>query len=142
MRVLLILASTTLIMLGCTRAATDDDRTDKQALDVDWRIDFFDDFDDFNTENWQDQMLWVNDEDQCYVPDNQFNTREVSDGALKLRVIDLKEKRPCDNMDKTGKRHHDTQYVAGRIASKNRKEFVKGRWTARLKVENLSLIHI
>ena len=136
MRVLLILASTTLIMLGCTRAATDDDRTDKQALDVDWRVDFFDDFDDFNTENWQDQMLWVNDEDQCYVPDNQFNTREVSDGTLKLRVIDLKEKRPCDNMDKTGKRHHDTQYVAGRIASKNRKEFVKGKWTARLKVEN------
>jgi beta-glucanase (GH16 family) len=26
--------------------------------------------------------------------------------------------------------------VAGRIASKNRKEFVKGRWTARLRVEN------
>ncbi len=26
--------------------------------------------------------------------------------------------------------------VAGRIASKNRKEFVKGKWTARLRVEN------
>ena len=33
-------------------------------------------------------------------------------------------------------RHPDTQYVAGRIASRNRKEFVKGKWTARLKVED------
>ena len=64
------------------------------------------------------------------------NTREVSNGTLKLRVIDLGEKRPCDNLDKTGKKQADTQYVAGRIASKNRKEFVKGKWTARLKVEN------
>ena len=68
--------------------------------------------------------------------DNQFNTREVSNGTLKLRVVDLGEKRPCDNIDKFGKKHPDTQYVAGRIASKNRKEFIKGKWTARLKVEN------
>nr|WP_297349079.1 glycoside hydrolase family 16 protein [uncultured Glaciecola sp.] len=101
-----------------------------------WQIDFLDEFDSFNAENWQDQILWVNSEDQCYVPDNQFNTREVSEGTLKLRVIDLGEKRPCDNISKEGKKHHDTQYVAGRIASKNRHEFVKGKWTARLKVEN------
>lgn len=101
-----------------------------------WNIDFFDDFDSFDENNWQDQMIWVNDEKQCYVPDNQHNTREVSNGTLKVRVVDLGEPRPCDNMDKHGKKHPDTQYVAGRIASKNRKEFVKGKWTARLKVEN------
>jgi beta-glucanase (GH16 family) len=101
-----------------------------------WQVDFLDEFDTFNPENWQDQMLWVNNEEQCYVPDNQFNTREVSNGTLKLRVIDLGEKRPCDNLNKQDQPHHDTQYVAGRIASKNLKEFVKGKWTARLKVEN------
>jgi beta-glucanase (GH16 family) len=69
------------------------------------------------------------------VPDNQFNTREVSNGSLKIRLVDLGEKRPCDNLNKKGEVHPDTQYVAGRIASKNRREFVKGKWTARLKVE-------
>ena len=102
-----------------------------------WEIDFFDDFETFNEENWQDQMIWVNNEDQCYVPNGEFNTREVSNGTLKLRVVDLGEKRPCDNLDvKTGAKHPDTRYVAGRIISKNRKEFIKGKWTARLKVEN------
>ena len=101
-----------------------------------WRIDFFDDFDRFNAENWQDQVLWVNNEDQCYVRDGQFNTREVSDGLLKLRVIDIGEERPCDNLHKEGKQHPPTRYVGGRIASKNRKEFVRGRWTARLRVPN------
>ena len=99
-----------------------------------WNTVFFDDFDTFNEENWQDQILWVNDEDQCYVRDGAHGTREVSNGTLKLRVVDLGEKRPCDNMSKHGEQHHDTQYVAGRIASKNRKEFVGGRWTARLRV--------
>ncbi|MFV1884452.1 MAG: family 16 glycosylhydrolase [Balneola sp.] len=102
-----------------------------------WEIDFFDDFETFNEENWQDQMIWVNNEDHCYVPDGQFNTREVSNGTLKLRVVDLGEKRPCDNLDvKTGAKHPDTQYVGGRIISKNRKEFIKGKWTARLRVKN------
>ncbi|GAA0856643.1 glycoside hydrolase family 16 protein [Aliiglaciecola litoralis] len=101
-----------------------------------WEVDFFDDFDSFNPDNWQDQMLWVNNEDQCYVPNNEFNTREVSNGTIKLRVVDLGEKRPCSNMSKNSEQHPDTQYVAGRIASKNRKEFVQGKWTARLKVEN------
>lgn len=98
-----------------------------------WHVDFFDDFDTFDPANWQDQMLWVNEEYQCYVPDNQNNTREVSEGTLKLRVVDLGTERPCSNLDKTGKRHPDTSYVAGRIASKNRKEFIKGKWTARLR---------
>lgn len=102
----------------------------------DWKVDFFDDFDSFDPKNWQDQLLWVNGEDQCYLPDGQYNTREVSEGLLKLRVVDLGHKVPCENHDKQGKKHPDTRYVSGRIASKNLQEFVQGRWTARLKVEN------
>jgi beta-glucanase (GH16 family) len=98
-----------------------------------WQVDFFDDFDTFDEENWQDQILWVNQEDQCYLRGGQHRTREVSAGTLKLRVINTGEEVECDNIDKFGKVHPPTRYVAGRIASKNRKEFVQGRWTARLK---------
>lgn len=98
-----------------------------------WRVDFFDDFDTFNEDNWQDQILWVNNEDQCYLRGNQHNTREVSNGTLKLRVIDVGEKVECDNLDKFDKVHPPSRYVAGRIASKNHKEYVKGKWTARLR---------
>lgn len=101
-----------------------------------WEVDFFDDFDTFNHAYWQDQLLWVNNEDQCYVRDGQFGTREVSDGTLKLRVVDLGEPRVCFNWDKKGIQHLPTQYVAGRIASKNRKEFARGKWTARLRVRD------
>jgi beta-glucanase (GH16 family) len=99
-----------------------------------WQVNFFDDFDTFDSDNWQDQLLWVNGEDQCYLPGGYLGTREVSDGTLKLRLINVGEPRPCDNMSKTGEQHPDTPYVAGRIASKNRKEFSRGRWTARLRV--------
>jgi len=99
-----------------------------------WQVDVFDDFDSFNDENWQDQLLWVNNEDQCYLRDGELDTREVSDGTLKLRVIDVGEPRPCDNLTKSGEQHPDTRYVGGRIASKNRQEFSRGRWTARLRV--------
>jgi len=127
----MLLGLTLLGTAGCNMA-----RQPVASSGAAWSIDFFDDFERFNTDNWQDQRIWVNAEDQCYVPDNQFNTRQVTDGTLKLRVVDLGEKRPCDNLDKFGQQHPDTQYVAGRIASKNRKEFVKGRWTARLRVED------
>jgi beta-glucanase (GH16 family) len=100
-----------------------------------WEVDFLDDFDRFEPEHWQDQQLWVNDEQQCYVPDNQHDTRVVSDGTLKVRVVDLGEPADCTMLDKTGKQHPPTPYVAARIISKNRREFVKGRWTARLRVE-------
>ena len=120
-----------LLLLGA--CGDGDSVSDTQAG---WHVDFFDDFDSFNSDNWQDQVLWVNDEDQCYVPDGQHNTREVSAGTLKLRVVNVGEERHCDNDDKHGNRHPDTPYVAGRIASKNRKEFVKGRWTARLRVHD------
>jgi len=101
-----------------------------------WEIDFLDNFDSFKKDNWQDQRIWVNSETHCYVPDNEFGTREVSEGSLKLKVINIGEKRLCDNFDKHGNQHPKTQYVAGRIASKNRKEFIKGKWTARLKLHN------
>ncbi len=99
-----------------------------------WQVDFFDDFDQFDPNNWQDQLLWVNDEDQCYVRDGLHGTREVSAGTLKLRVVDLGAAIECDNLNKFGDQHPPTRYVAGRITSKNRQEFVKGRWTARLRV--------
>ncbi|MDX1460050.1 MAG: glycoside hydrolase family 16 protein [Xanthomonadales bacterium] len=101
-----------------------------------WQVNFFDDFDTFNTDHWQDQILWVNNEDQCYVRNGAFGTREVSDGTLKLRVVNLGEPRPCDNLNKAGERHPDTPYVAGRITSKNLKEFARGRWTARLRIHD------
>ncbi len=93
------------------------------AADV-WTVDFLDNFDTFNPENWQDQRIWVNNEKQCYVPDGEFGTREVSNGSLKLKVINIGDVSSCDNLDKFGVQHPETQYVAGRIVSKNRKEFI------------------
>ena len=119
-------------MISCK--TKDKEKSDKEAISDVWETDFFDDFDNFDDKNWQDQRIWVNNEKQCYVPDNEFGTREVSDGSIKLKVINIGEKRSCDNFDKHGKQQEDTEYVAGRIASKNRKEFVKGKWTARLKL--------
>jgi beta-glucanase (GH16 family) len=104
-----------------------------------WQLNFFDDFDTFNPENWQDQLLWVNNEDQCYVRDGKFGTREVSNGTLKLRVVDIGEARECDNMSKFGQQHPPTRYIAGRLASKNLQEFVKGKWTARLRLSESGL---
>jgi beta-glucanase (GH16 family) len=101
-----------------------------------WEVDFIDEFDTFNPKNWQDQRIWVNNETHCYVPNGEFGTREVSNGTLKLKVIKLDTVYPCDNLDKSGNQHPDTEYVAGRIASKNKKEFIKGKWTARLKLSS------
>ncbi len=131
-----LVIATILLASACSHGGSQTLNTDEQRAAAEWRIDFFDDFDRFDPANWQDQLLWVNNEDQCYVPGDLHGTREVSNGTLKLRVVDLGVKKPCDNVDKFGNRHPDTQYVAGRIASKNRKEFVKGKWTARLRVEN------
>jgi beta-glucanase (GH16 family) len=119
-----------LLLLGsCTQLSEKNQKTAGE-----WKIDFLDDFERFNPDNWQDQRIWVNNETHCYVPNNEFDTREVSNGTLKIKVINLGEKRPCDNIDKHGNQHPNTEYVAGRIASKNLKEFVKGKWTARLKL--------
>ena len=68
------------------------------------------------------------------MPDGQFGTREVSEGTLKLKVVNVGEKQTCTNLDKFDKQHPDTQYMAGRIISKNLQEYVKGKWTARLRV--------
>jgi hypothetical protein len=102
--------------------------------------DFFDGFDgsSLNGSNWQAQVLWVNQEQQCY--DNNYNeggqhkTLDVSNGTLKLRVVDSGTSSNCDNWDKNGAKHPNTRYRGARIASKNRKEFSLGKWTARLKM--------
>jgi beta-glucanase (GH16 family) len=99
-----------------------------------WEVDFLDNFENFNTDNWQDQRIWVNNETHCYVPGGAFGTREVSDGSLKLKVVRIGEKIRCDNFDKNGKQHPETRYMAGRIVTKNKKEFIKGKWTAKLKL--------
>lgn len=125
-----------LFILSCTDSSTDSStETETAAIIADgWNVDFLDDFDSFNPDNWQDQRIWVNNETHCYVPDNEHGTREVSEGTLKMRVVHVGDKIDCDNLDKHGKKHPETEYVAGRIASKNRKEFSKGKWTARLKL--------
>ena len=123
-----------IILTGCGPAEAPTAPSTSEASEAGWVVDFFDDFDRFEPENWQDQILWVNNEDQCYVRDGAHGTREISEGTLKLRVVDLGEPVACDNLSKHGEQHPDTPYVAGRLASKNRQEFVQGRWTARLRV--------
>jgi len=131
---ILVIASLSLV-ISCADSNKKKDKSAPLASDV-WEVDFLDDFDTFNSDNWQDQRIWVNNEKQCYVPDNEFGTREVSDGTLKIKVINIGEKMDCDNLDKHGEKQTETEYVAGRIASKNRKEFIKGKWTARLKLSS------
>jgi hypothetical protein len=100
--------------------ASDGSETNADTTDV-WVVDFFDDFDTFNPDNWQDQRIWVNNETQCYVPDGKYGTREVSNGTIKMKVVNIGEEIVCDNFDKYGKQHPNTQYVAGRICSKKQK---------------------
>ena len=117
------------IHLSCTKS--NKDNIGKKG----WVIDFIDEFDFFNEKNWQDQLLWVNNEDQCYVRDGRYNTREVSNGTLKLRLISLKYEMKCStNVSKFGEIHPATRYVSGRLTSKNLQEFTGGRWTARIKL--------
>lgn len=124
-----------LIFVGVLALACKSNENSNLATTSDnWSVDFFDDFNTFNHNNWQDQRIWVNNETHCYVPDNEFGTREVSNGTLKLKVIKIDEKYDCDNLDKFGNKHPETEYVAGRIASKNKKEFIKGKWTAKLRL--------
>ncbi len=127
------LAFLILFITGCKTQEKKEETAESAATEV-WETDFRDDFDSFNPENWQDQRIWVNNEQQCYVPDGEFGTREVSNGTLKLKVVNTGEAMPCDNLDKHGEQHPDTPYMAGRICSKNRKEFIKGKWTARLRL--------
>jgi hypothetical protein len=111
----------TTALSACSQSTPEND---EQAIANGWQTDFFDDFETFNPENWQDQRIWVNNETHCYVPDNEFGTREVSDGSLKIKVVNIGEERSCDNFDKHGNQHPDTQYVAGRIASRG--QYVPG----------------
>jgi hypothetical protein len=129
-------------MTGCEAAVEptggSEERTATNSAPLSYGQDFFDNFDgtSLNYNNWQDQVVWVNNELQCY--DNGYNengghrTLEVSNGTLKLRVIDTGTVSGCANWDKNGAQHPNTQYRGGRIASKNRVERIFGKWTARL----------
>ncbi len=132
-RILTIVLITCLPIISCFAFEPHIPQSKYDSTDV-WEVDFLDNFDTFNSDNWQDQRIWVNNEAQCYVPDGEYGTRVVSDGTLKLKVVNIGEDMACDNFDKHGKQHPNTPYVAGRIASKNKKEFVKGKWTARLRL--------
>lgn len=136
MQKLIIISTLLLVLTSCTN---NENSQKEEETSTTWETDFFDDFDTFNEKNWQDQRIWVNNEKQCYLPDNEYNTREVSDGTIKIKVVKIEKEMECDNMDKYGKQHPKTQYVAGRICSKNRKEFVKGKWTARLRLKTANL---
>ena len=78
-------------ILGCLLIACSTNPSKNKSLNSKeiWKIDFFDDFNSFESENWQDQRIWVNNEKQCYVPDGNYGTREVSDGTLKLKLLIL-----------------------------------------------------
>ena len=96
-----------LSVISCeTKDKKDKENLNKPTTSEIWEIDFFDDFDTFNTDNWQDQRIWVNNEKQSYVPNGEFGTREVSNGTLKLKVINIGEKRSSDNLDKFGKQNY------------------------------------
>ena len=99
-------------ILSCkTKSKEESNKT--VATDV-WEIDFLDNFDTFNPENWQDQRIWVNNEKQSYVPDGKFGTREVSDGSLKIKVVKVDEKRSSDNYDKNGKQQKIDLIIEGK----------------------------
>jgi beta-glucanase (GH16 family) len=134
----IVITTFLLLVMSCTSGPKEPKAAEEETNVSVWEVDFIDEFDTFNPENWQDQRIWVNNEKQCYVPDNEFETREVSNGTLKMKVVNTGEKRPCDNLDKHGNQHPDTEYAAGRIASKNRQEFIKGKWTARLRLPGSS----
>ena len=90
-----------------------------------WKIDFFDDFNSFESENWQDQRIWVNNEKQCYVPDGNFGTREVSEGTLKLKVVNIGSDYECDNLDKFGKKHPKHKLCSWKNSFKKSKRICK-----------------
>lgn len=128
MKYLIMASMLSFLTLSCTKPSNEANAVQE------WEVDFIDDFETFNPNNWQDQRIWVNEENQCYVPDGQYGTREISNGTLKLKVVKINEAIACDNFDKYGVQHPATEFAAGRICSKNRKEFIKGKWTARLRL--------
>lgn len=132
---LLILSTVIVLLTSCKSENKKMKKEEKETTNTVWEIDFLDEFDSLNPDHWQDQLLWVNNEKQCYVPEGKYETTQVSEGTLKIKVVKLEEKLPCDNLDKFGNTHPDTEFVAGRITSKNRKEFIKGKWTARLRLQ-------
>ena len=84
-----ILTIILLCVFQLTISCKDADKKKKEMPETTdtWEVDFIDNFESFNADNWQDQRIWVNNENHCYVPDGKYGTREVSDGTLKLKVV-------------------------------------------------------
>jgi hypothetical protein len=61
MRIDFVIVAIALVSSACTGRVVNEEHPAAGG----WETDFFDDFDRFNTENWQDQILWVNNEQQC-----------------------------------------------------------------------------
>ena len=108
MKLMRILPALLALFSFSCRTGEKKEETPEVTVTAVWETDFLDDFDTFSPENWQDQRIWVNNEKQCYVPEGEFGTREVSEGTLKLKVVNVGEARPCDNLDKHGVQHPDT----------------------------------
>jgi len=95
--------SLSLLLLTACGGTADTGADSAAVASGEWPVDFLDNFDSFDSTNWQDQRIWVNDEQQCYVPDGHHDTRVVSEGTLKLRVVNLGAPVECDVPDKFGK---------------------------------------
>lgn len=53
-----------LVLLGVNCAGENKEAQKEVADDNPWGVDFFDDFDELNPENWQDQPIWLKHEFQ------------------------------------------------------------------------------
>ena len=54
-----------------------------------WVTDFIDEFNFFDEKNSQDQLIWVNEENQCHLRDGNSISVKFSNGTLKLRLFSL-----------------------------------------------------
>ena len=65
MQYILGIITLAVLVSGCSQPAPENTIQDEPvAIVSSWQVDFLDEFETFNPENWQDQMLWVNNEDQ------------------------------------------------------------------------------
>lgn len=71
------------LLCACSESTTSTVVGNEQPVAGGWQTDFFDDFDTVNADNWQDQILSVNDEDQF--PEALFailNFARINDSAM------------------------------------------------------------
>jgi len=104
--------------------------------------DFRDDFNDqspntapnINWSNWSDQLIWVNNEIQCYEANNNYRYVAPGSGRLTIKLKNVGTNYACANKSKTGQSHPSTKYFAGRVVTKNKREYTRGKWTARIRM--------